>query len=487
MLGNRNKKSITEQVSVSTRVLSTVLVLPALLSLLIMLVYAAIYHDSVSRMETVATLKPIVGTGIAEQVWSAVAGRQAFEKCGAYQSIDTVNATLEQLVADGDRSTRLELEVARRTMDTLLGYVQMIDQNMQTGVPIVQSEVTLEEVRDVATLVDSMLEDYITKEIDSAAVINAKLTQVVLLTAVSEVLILVAAMILAQRTRVKMTRYIHEPIERLEHFAGMMADGNLQARVPHTDVLELENLTDRVNIMADHLESLIAQNKQEQENLKKSELRTLQAQINPHFLYNTLDAIIWQAEARNSDEVIHLTRALSDFFRISLSSGADWIPISQEIKHLAGYLSIQKIRYRDILNYEINVPDEIGEVYILKLLLQPLVENALYHGIKFKRGGGRISVVGWQEGELLHFLVKDTGKGMTRQQLDEVLACMRGEKPPSAASNAKGGGGFGLSNVDLRIRLYYNQEQGLQIESGPEGTTVSFCVPIKRREDVLDD
>ena len=231
---------------------------------------------------------------------------------------------------------------------------------------------------------------------------------------------------------------------------------------------------------------VIAQNRQEQENLRKSELRTLQAQINPHFLYNTLDAIVWQAEAGHSSEVIHITRALSDFFRISLSSGADWIPLAQELKHLSGYLSIQKARYRDILNYRIDVPDELGESYVLKLLLQPLVENAIYHGIKDKRGGGLITVTGREDGGFLCFRVEDTGRGMTPDQLRDVRARMRGELPPAYAPYANAGTGFGLNNVDRRIRLYYDQEEGLSIESGPEGTCVSFRVPRKTREEIVD-
>ena len=167
--------------------------------------------------------------------------------------------------------------------------------------------------------------------------------------------------------------------------------------------------------------------------LRKAELRTLQAQINPHFLYNTLDAIVWKAEAGETEEVIGLTSSLSDFFRISLSSGADWIPLSQEKKHIEGYLKIQQTRYRDIMNYEIDIPDEIGHYYILKLLLQPLVENALYHGIKIKRGGGTIYVITREENAYLVFLVKDTGCGMTPEQLEELNRRMKkGEIPKSA-------------------------------------------------------
>ena len=124
--------------------------------------------------------------------------------------------------------------------------------------------------------------------------------------------------------------------------------------------------------MAGRLEELMKQSRREQENLKKSELRALQAQINPHFLYNTLDAIVWLAESGSTDEVVHITRALSDFFRISLSQGRDWIEVAEELKHLRGYLTIQKVRYRDILDYEIDVPPEAQEGLILKLLLQPL-------------------------------------------------------------------------------------------------------------------
>ena len=187
-----------------------------------------------------------------------------------------------------------------------------------------------------------------------------------------------------------------------------------------------------------------------------------------------------QAEAGHSDEVIALTRSLSDFFRISLSSGEDWIPVRQEMNHLAGYLSIQKTRYRDILTYEIDVDEEIGEIYILKLLLQPLVENALYHGIKFKRGGGRITVTGRREDDWLCFCVHDTGRGMTPERLADVKTRMKGRKPILSAGEAGGGSGFGLSNVDQRIRLYYNLEKGLDIQSDLSGTTVSFRVPVKK-------
>ena len=246
---------------------------------------------------------------------------------------------------------------------------------------------------------------------------------------------------------------------------------------------ELRNLTKQVNNMADRLEAMMEQSEKDAKRLRKAELRTLQAQINPHFLYNTLDAIVWKAEAGESEEVISLTSSLSDFFRISLSSGADWIPLSQEKKHIEGYLKIQQTRYRDIMKYEIDIPDEIGDRFVLKLLLQPLVENALYHGIKIKRGGGVIRVSAKEEDGYLKFSVKDTGCGMSEVQLEELSARMKKGQPSVSVS----GGGFGLVNVNMRIRLYYNEPEGLKITSGPDGTEVYFKVPCRTKEEISEN
>lgn len=479
------KKSIIGQVNTSSYILMLLLTLPVLLSIVIMVFYAERYNASLSRMEIIADLKPMVDTEISDELWSTISGRKTFDECGVYDTIAVINSTLEEQIANAG-SSNLELSVARRTMDTLLTYVTQIETNMESGVPVAQSEATLEEVRNVAILAESMLEDFITEEISRAAQTTRFLRSVVMFTVVAEALMIVIAVAFTQWMLRRTRRFIREPIAHLEHFTGLLAEGNLRAHIPPTDVVELEPLTERVEEMAVRLDELIEQNRREQENLKKSELRLLQAQINPHFLYNTLEAIVWQSETGRSDEVIQIARALSDFFRISLSSGADWIPVSQEIKHLTGYLSIQKMRYRDILNYEIDVDENISGVFMLKLLLQPLVENALYHGIKNRRGGGRITVTGRREGDDLRFCVEDTGRGMTPEELSRVVSRLN-ESTRSRYAGSDGSSGFGLANVDQRIRLYYNQPSGLHIESSPEGTRVSFRVPCKQREDEHHD
>ena len=218
------------------------------------------------------------------------------------------------------------------------------------------------------------------------------------------------------------------------------------------------------------------ENRLEQESLKKSELRVLQAQVTPHFLYNTLDAIVWLAEAKKTEEVISITRALSDFYRISLSDGHDWITLAQEEEHLRGYLTIQKIRYRDILDYEIDIQPGLRTEMILKLSIQPLVENAIYHGIRNRRGGGLITVRVWKDEGQLHVCVSDNGAGMSKERLLELRQMMAGRHEGDLS-------GFGLFNVDQRIKLYYAQAQGLHIESEQgQGSSISFHVPVMEKE-----
>ena len=367
-------------------------------------------------------------------------------------------------------------------METLENYVDHIRDNIEEQVPVVKNEEVLVEVRDVAALVDSMLNEYIAQEITSTASMSMSLGVVIIVTAIAEILIVVAAWLVRNKAVKSTAQFVRQPIERLEVVAAQLAEGTLDARLTDTEVTELRNLTMQVNTMANRLEEMMEKSNQDARKLRKAELRTLQAQINPHFLYNTLDAIVWKAEAGEKDEVIQLTSALSDFFRISLSSGADWIPISQEKKHIEGYLKIQQTRYRDIMRYEIDIPDEIGHLYILKLLLQPLVENALYHGIKIKRGGGTIKVSGRMEDGYLIFGVKDTGLGMTKEQLEDLNERMKKGQPVVKED----GGGFGLVNVNMRIRLYYNQQDGLNIASNADGTEVSFRVPCRTREEIFE-
>lgn len=477
------EKSILGRINDLSHKLVFILVIPIVLSLVLMLVYAGKYHNSIERMETIASLKTIVALDIPGTAWNIISGRDDFENSRIYVRIHEVEKTIEDITERTDSENRLSLIVAGRTMQTLENYVDRIRDNISLQVPVVENEAVLVEVRDVASLVDSMLNEYIAQEIESTGKMSGSLQMVILFTAIAEILIVVWALWVRNRSVKTTALFVRQPIEHLEEVAAKLSEGTLDARLADTDVTELRNLTTQVNTMAKRLKSMMEKSALDARNLRKAELRTLQAQINPHFLYNTLDAIVWKAEAEEKDEVIQLTSALSDFFRISLSSGADWIPIRQEKKHIEGYLKIQQTRYRDIMDYEIDIPENIGDYFILKLLIQPLVENAIYHGIKIKRGGGKITVSAKEENGLLTFTVKDTGGGMTRAELEALNDRMKKELP----TISREGGGFGLVNVNLRIRLYYNQMDGLTITSDPGGTEVSFTVPCRNEKEIFEN
>ena len=453
--------SITAQVRRSVFSIAFLLAVPAVIGLVVMMLYSSRTQAMIRRMDAIAGMKPALESTIAENLFSVAAGRSTFEDSGVQGLITETDNTLDMLLAETEGSGQMQLTIARRTMDTLEQYVLRVRDGMEAGTPISTIEKIVDEVRDVGRLVSDMLDAFTTDEIANASIASGRPN--------------------------KLTESIHSSIYSLEGTVRRIAEGNFGDRVQGMNVEELRDLGEKVNQMADRLETLIAQIRQNQDHLARAELRTLQAQINPHFLYNTLDAIVWQAESGKGEEVVHLTRNLSDFFRISLSAGADWIPVSQELKHVSAYLSIQKTRYRDILDYEVDQPEGLEEIYMLKLLLQPLVENALYHGIKNKRGGGMIRVKVQIQNRIMTFTVADTGKGMTPEQLEEVETLLKENVPTAQPAPEPGHSGFGMRNVDMRIRLYYGKKTGLLISSGPEGTEVSFSIPIRTREEIDHD
>ncbi len=210
---------------------------------------------------------------------------------------------------------------------------------------------------------------------------------------------------------------------------------------------------------------------EEQKKLRKAEFEVLQAQINPHFLYNTLDAIVWSAEAGNQTQVVNMVGSLSDFFKASLNKGKEIVSVRDELQHVRSYLEIQQIRYQDILSYEINVPESLYDCSIPKITLQPVIENALYHGIKNRRALGKISVMGIDEENTMLLRVVDDGIGMSAERLSEVRKALSGDEPGSGAI-------YGLYNVNERIRLNYGENYGITIESTQgEGTKVMIRLP----------
>lgn len=292
---------------------------------------------------------------------------------------------------------------------------------------------------------------------------------------------MVAVILIITIMTAAMSRSVSRPIKKLVETTELVARGDFAARVESREGDEISALTDSFNSMAGRIGELVNNIKAEQLMLRDTELKLLQAQINPHFLYNTLDTIIWLAEGKRNDEVVEMVSSLSDFFRTTLSEGRDYITIKEEESHIRSYLEIQQFRYRDIMEYEIHIPEELGDYSILKLTLQPLVENALYHGVKNKRGMGKITVLGEKQEDKILLAVEDNGIGMDGDTLERLRKRVKGNV-------GDGEGNFGLTNVDERIRLRYGKEYGLRIFSQyQQGTRVEVLLPAKQYTEMISE
>jgi two-component system, sensor histidine kinase YesM len=274
---------------------------------------------------------------------------------------------------------------------------------------------------------------------------------------------------------------ISRPIESLRRSMQEVEKGNFDIDITVECSNEVYQLARDCDIAVKKVRDLIEQGREESEQKRRLELRALQAQINPHFLYNTLDSIIWMIELGENERAIDVTSSLARFFRLGISRGSEFITIRTEIEYLETYLSIQKTRYKSKLDYELGFGPELYGCRILKLLVQPLVENAIYHGIKNKEAPGIVRVSGSREEGCLVIRVADDGVGMDEERLGRLrrrLADPAGGGPEDGAS-APSTGGVGVLNVQERIRLCFGPEYGLAYESRPgEGTTAILRIPL---------
>ena len=246
----------------------------------------------------------------------------------------------------------------------------------------------------------------------------------------------------------------------------------------------------KINHLIMELNANVEELREEKENVKKvqmqkrkAELKALQAQINPHFLYNTLNAITWQAADQEVPEIGILSNSLGKFFRISLSGGKEVITIREELEHVENYLRIQEIRYKDKIRYKLQVPEDVKDLYIIKLVLQPLVENSIYHGIKVKKGIGHIRIYSErctnEAGiQMLHILVEDDGEGIEEERLKVIQEGL-------LFGRVSQDSGYGIYNVNERIKLYYGDSYGLSMQSEyGKGTRAAIRIPVHTTEEI---
>ena len=266
---------------------------------------------------------------------------------------------------------------------------------------------------------------------------------------------------------------VTNPIRELEKSVKELEEGNLDADIYMGGSYEVQHLGKSVRDMKFRIKGLMQDIVNEHEEKRKSEFDSLQAQINPHFLYNTLDIIVWQIENEKQSEAVHTVTALARFFRLSLGKGKNIVTVKDEIDHVKNYLMIQHMRFKNKFDYEFDIAEDVLELPSLKLMLQPLVENAIYHGMEFMDGDGLIMVKAWREEDELYLSVADNGLGMTEDKVEMILT------GKSSSGNGRGSG-IGVKNVNERIKLYFGEAYGLTIDSEPdEGTKVTIHLPVK--------
>ncbi len=376
--------------------------------------------------------------------------------------------------ADSDYA-RTQLGRLVKSLDTLEGVVVEIKQDAKiSGMYDKNMERMDLDIRILTQLIQEQLQEYIYHEATNLEALREGVRSDVAWAVRLSIGICLAVFAVTVFLGRKITRHLTSDLQQLRTVTRKAGRGDFTVRAELSDSdEELAELGDGFNQMVERIGNLVEDIRVEQLNLRATEQKLLQAQINPHFLYNTLDTIVWLAEANQTQQVVMMVTALSDFFRTTLSKGRDYITVQEEESHIRSYLKIQQFRYQDILDYEIDISEEMYHYQILKLTLQPLVENALYHGIKNKRSKGYIKVTGKLDHGQMIFLIRDNGQGMTPERLYQVQQEMNKDTEDNSDP-----AGFGLFNVVQRIKLNYGAQYGLWISSTyMEGTEVRVELP----------
>lgn len=478
------KKSGRQSIRNKLITLSAAVVIPFMIMVIYLIValrnYCNAYNTIVSNITVANSYNLNFKEEMDESLYKLVVGAVTFDTIGQdetlrdpYILIDELRGEFSNLMSiTTDAESRTWLQILMRDIDTLEDRVDDIRRNLESQNSYDKNiEMLDNNIYIMTELVQDDIQYYIyyqTQSIDHLAQrINGNVDAFTFLCIDILLLLLFLLVILTVMIVLGITR----PISELSRVTEKVSQGDFTVRARVETADELGAFSDSVNSMTESIQELVDKIKEDERKMRHADLRLLQEQINPHFLYNTLDTIVWLIEGNDSDKAVSMVMSLSEFFRLVLSKGREYISIQEEELHIKSYLEIQQVRYHDILEYEIHIDPQLYQYKILKLTLQPLVENSLYHGIKYKRAKGIITVEGKLEGEDILFKVRDNGVGMEPAELEKL----RGEIQKPCKDTEKG---FGLANVNERIRMNFGNEYGMTIDSKPgEGTMVEVRIP----------
>lgn len=481
---NINKKRVHFTIRRKIIILSVCVVLPFVLLIGYMLNsiqnYSKQYETIVSSMTVANNYNLNFKEEMDESLYKLVVGYVTFENIGQdqtltdpYYQIDILRDEFTKLLDNtNSEESKLWLQSLLRNIDTLEKRVDDIRESLNDGDNYDENIGMLENNIYILTeLIQDDIQYYIYYQTRNMEAVNQTLQgSMDAFVLLSEIFLFVLIGLVVMISVVIVNDMLR-PMESLYKATEAMAAGDFEARAVVDSKDEFQVLAEGFNNMASNIEDLIGEIKEDEQKMRRADLRLLQEQINPHFLYNTLDTIVWLIEANETDQATNMVVTLSNFFRIVLSKGKEFISIREEEQHIKSYLEIQAMRYHDIMEYDIQIDQVLYQYQILKLTLQPIVENALYHGLKVKRAKGFIHILGEKDGDIIRFIVRDNGVGMEADELEELekeisRPCKETEK------------GFGLANVNERIRMYFGQEYGMTIRSTKgKGTEVEVIIP----------
>ena len=464
--------------------LAAVVTLPFILLVMYLLAsmasYSNTYSEIVSNMTVANNYNLNFKEEMDESLYKLVVGYVTLDNIESDKSLKNPYVLIEELRSEFTRLTAITTESESKLwLESLLRNISALEKRVDDIVDSIDAggrySENIEMLDNNIYILTELIQDDIQYYIYYQTRYMEKVTdtlqkQIGRFMVVCSILIAVLIAVVAV-SAVMIVSGILQPIRQLNSVTEKIAQGDFNARAQVNSDDEVAELAVSFNKMAGNMQSLIDKVKEDERKMRKADLRLLQEQIQPHFLYNTLDTIVWLIESNEPDEAVTMVVTLSDFFREILSKGKEFISIKEEEKHISSYLQIQEMRYRDILEYDIQLDQVIYKYQILKLTLQPVVENALYHGIKYKRAKGCIHIHGEKEGEIIRLTVRDDGVGMDEEELEQLRQQI--EKPCQETEK-----GFGLANVNERIHMYFGYEYGMKIESEKgKGTTVEIVIP----------
>jgi len=489
MINDNIKKPVKYPLRLKLSIVAAVIIIPMIIlsvyQITALHTYSTAYDTIVRRITSANNYNLNFKDEMDESMYKIVVEAETFETVDKNSDLKNPYTLIEDARVNFTNlreitSSRESLDWINRillNLDTLEARINEIrDNQKQSGYYEKNLEMLESDIYILTELFQEEIQYYIYYETRNFEEIRQNLNEQVTNVIVTMIVALSSIIIASVVVNIRVTDSITKPIRVLCDKTALVAKGDFTTRTVCENHDELSTLSDSFNDMAFKLEQQVRSIMLEQENLRHMESKLLQAQINPHFLYNTLDTIIWLIEGEKNKEAIDIVVSLSEFFRIVVSKGRDFITIREEEMHIKSYLQIQQSRYKDILDYEIHIPEELYGYQILKMTLQPLVENSIYHGIKMLRARGKITVTGEIIDEIICFHVIDNGIGMDEEELQALKNEI--EMPVSEQST-----GFGLANVNKRIKLNYGNMYGLDIQSKKgEGTDTIIRIPARLAE-----